>query len=278
MNYLSLIDECNEYIKKNADEEISAARLAQECGYSLYHLSHIFRSCMGCSVGRYIMEEKMRLAAKKLKEGKTVSDVALEGGFDTFSGFTKAFRRHFGHSPREHKNRTDISSGPEFVKRTAIKAFGYIIPVDEDEHTVNKAAFWSDVDFANLPAYPEGASDYAEIGAWIDPDDRTGRLDYFFGYVTNDRSPAEGFSAISIPAGDYAVFSMSYRRGGTEEGKPDADNLKERIRELWSHAFEKWMQSCEDVRFNDSGICFEKYGRNDIQIFIPVIYKRNENN
>ncbi len=267
MDYRSLFLKCHEYIFQNITEkEINAQDLADECGYSLYHLSSVFRACMGVSVGRYITEEKMRIAASKLKSGKTVSEAAIEGGFDTFSGFAKAFRRHFGQSPREYKKFSGNLHGPEFVKRTGFKAFGYVIPVDDDSIFSEKGAFWSNIDFGKLPSYPENASDYAEIGTWLNPDVKTGKMDYFFGYVTNDPGPASGFTELRIGAGDYAVFRLEYEKPDTADG-----SLPFRVQALWKYIFEDWLSSSDKIIFNDALLCFELYGKTDIQIYVPVI-------
>lgn len=287
MNYISLLAKCTDYIREHPSYEITAQELADLCGYSLYHLSSVFRACFGCSIGRYILEERLRLAAGKLQDGRKISDVAIEGGFDTSSGFTKAFRRQFGCSPREyqklvikHQNMPETDNGsydifpghfavqPEFVRRTGFKVYGYVIPVDEDHEQAGSAAFWSNVNFKNLPSYPENASDYAEVGVWMEPDALTGKMDYFFGYVTSDPSPAEGFKELFLAPGQYAVFRLPYQAGKEYAGLKSS--LSARVQALWQFVFKEWFSGETSLRFDDGRLCFEKYGIRDVEIWAPV--------
>ena len=288
MNYHSLITTCTSYIRNHASEEITAQDLSALCGYSLYHLSSVFRACLGCSVGRFILEERLRLAAEMILMGRKITSVAMDSGFDTSSGFTRAFRRQFGCSPREYRtlsqketaladpvqNLQSIRPGhavqPQFVKRSALKVYGYVIPVREDHINEDplqsgKAAFWSQVDFKAFPSYPEDASDYAEIGTWINPDPTTGRMDYFFGYVTSDLRPAEGFHEISLAPGDYAVFRISYPESET------GNVLPARVRDLWLYIFGEWFSNNSAMVFDDSRLCFEKYGAAEVEICVPIL-------
>ena len=264
MNYHALITQCEDYIKKNIASEITAQNLADHCGYSLYHLSSVFRACFGCSVGRYITEERLRLAARMIQDGKKITEVAMESGFDTSSGFTKAFRRQFGCTPREYRRRAPVL--PEFVKRSALKAYGYVIPVHEEQEEAGQAAFWSQIRFRDYPPYPEDASDYAEIGIWINPDKKTGMMDYFFGYVTNDASPAEGFRPISIDAGVYAVFRLAYPPADTDLKQ----TLPLSIQAMWQFIFQEWLEESISPDFDDSRLCFEKYGSESAEIWVPI--------
>ena len=46
-----------------------------------------------------------RAAAKLLTTDRSILEVALESGFESHEGFTRAFRRHFGHSPAHYRRR-----------------------------------------------------------------------------------------------------------------------------------------------------------------------------
>ena len=203
----------------------------------------------------------MREAARRLRQGQKITDVAYDIGFDTGSGFTKAFRRQFGVAPREYKN---LALQPAFVKRSELRAYGYVIPVEESHSQAGQAAFWSNVNFKDLPAYPENASDYAEISTWINPDSKTGKMEYFFGYITSDPNPAEGFHRLSLAGGDYAVFSLEYLDEGISQG------ILLQIQSIWHYIFEEWFSSHPKVDFDDGRLCFEKYGQTQMEICVPI--------
>jgi predicted transcriptional regulator YdeE len=90
-------------------------------------------------------------------------------------------------------------------------------------------------------------------------------MDYFFGYVTNDPAPAEGFESITLSGGNYAVFHLPYGSDTFEN-----EELALRIQALWQYIFEEWLYSKSENIFDDTRLCFEKYGIDMAEIYIPV--------
>lgn len=90
---------CMRYIERHIKETLTTQKIADEVGYSLFHLSHIFKEEMGMSIMEYVKERKLICASYGLFEGKKIIDVAIEYGYQTHSGFTKAFKRQFGFPP-----------------------------------------------------------------------------------------------------------------------------------------------------------------------------------
>jgi AraC-like DNA-binding protein len=77
-------------------------KLARALDTSPFHLAHVFRSEMGVSIHRYLLQLRLALALERLAEGETsLSAVALDLGFSTHSHFSALFRRAFGVTPRE---------------------------------------------------------------------------------------------------------------------------------------------------------------------------------
>ena len=99
MKYSDTMFSCIGYIEKHVKETLTAQKIASEVGYSLFRLSHIFKNEMGMSIMDYVKERKLISASYALFEGKKIIDVALEYGYQTHSGFTKAFKKQFGFPP-----------------------------------------------------------------------------------------------------------------------------------------------------------------------------------
>lgn len=99
MKYKEAVFLCIKYIEKNLKQEISAEIIAREIGYSVYHFSRIFKEEMGISLMEYVKERKLLRAAEEIMSGKRILDIAVEYGYETHSGFTKAFRKKYGFSP-----------------------------------------------------------------------------------------------------------------------------------------------------------------------------------
>ena len=99
MKYKEAVLLCVEYIEKNLKNELSTEIISREIGYSVYHFSRIFKEEMGISLMEYVKERKLLRAAEEIMSGKRILDAAIEYGYQTHSGFTKAFRKKYGFSP-----------------------------------------------------------------------------------------------------------------------------------------------------------------------------------
>lgn len=99
MKYKEAVFLCIEYIENNIKEELKADSIAKKMGYSVYHFSRIFKEEMGVSLMEYVKDRRLLSAVEDIMFGKRILDVAIEYGYQTHSGFTKAFRKKYGFSP-----------------------------------------------------------------------------------------------------------------------------------------------------------------------------------
>lgn len=90
---------CLSYIEKNLETQLTVKQIAEYMAYSEAYFSRTFRKQMGISVMDYIIGRKLVKAAEMLVSGQKVLDTALQFGWQSHSGFTKAFWRKFGFSP-----------------------------------------------------------------------------------------------------------------------------------------------------------------------------------
>ena len=137
MNYREEIEKCIEFIEDHIKEDITVEEIASQAGYSLYHFCRVFNLCRGVPVMEYVRGRRLSLAATELFNGRKIIDIALDYGFETPSGFTKAFRRSYGYSPTQYmmrmvqyadtKTTSEIGGyimNPVIVKRPAFKVAG----------------------------------------------------------------------------------------------------------------------------------------------------------
>lgn len=83
--------------------------LATEDGRSPYHLQKVFSAELGESPLRYRRRVRLqRAAASLLVTRKSILEIALDAGFDTHEGFSRAFRAMFYISPREFRKQRDL--------------------------------------------------------------------------------------------------------------------------------------------------------------------------
>lgn len=91
------------YIELHLQTPITAGDMAKAAGYSQYHAARIFKEETGMSPFEYIRRERMLQSAYALRGGNTkVLDVALDYVFDSHEGFTRAFTRAFGITPKKY--------------------------------------------------------------------------------------------------------------------------------------------------------------------------------
>ena len=112
------VQRMQDYMETHIGEPITLADLARAAGYSQWHSARIFKSLVGKSPFEYLRALRLSRAAVQLRcaacnadadggRARTprVMDVALDFVFDSHEGFTRAFSRQFGLSPREFRRR-----------------------------------------------------------------------------------------------------------------------------------------------------------------------------
>ncbi len=98
-----------DYIDAHLSEPITLIQLARIAGYSPYHAAHVFSSTLGVSPLKYIRKLRLSQAAQIIRdENEAILQIAFDFQFDSHEGFTKAFAKQFGMSPREYR-RTSVA-------------------------------------------------------------------------------------------------------------------------------------------------------------------------
>ena len=91
-----------ETIEANLKADLTLADLASQAGYSTWHFSRLFVSATGQSVAQYMLKRRLSHALQEIASGKRAIDVVLSYGFETYSGFYRAFVKLYGCSPKKY--------------------------------------------------------------------------------------------------------------------------------------------------------------------------------
>lgn len=94
-----IIHECLRYIEENLQETLTVEQIAGNVGYSEFYFSRLFKENMKVTVMEYVNKRRMEKATEDILQGKKIIDVALQYGWQSHSGFTKAFKKEFGFCP-----------------------------------------------------------------------------------------------------------------------------------------------------------------------------------
>lgn len=101
MDNRRIIQQSLDYIEENLQTDITAAELAEQAGFSLFHYYRLFQQATGLPVMQYVLRRRLLHGIYAMKRGSSKTDAALRFSFDTYAGFYKAFCREFGSTPSE---------------------------------------------------------------------------------------------------------------------------------------------------------------------------------
>lgn len=101
------VQRMQEYIDENILRKITLKELAVAAGYSPWHAARLFKETIGKAPFEYIRALRLSQAALVLRDNdERIIDVALDFVFDSHEGFTRAFSKEFGISPRKYSQKT----------------------------------------------------------------------------------------------------------------------------------------------------------------------------
>jgi AraC family transcriptional regulator len=104
---LEAVNKVQNYIEDNLYKRMTLHELANVAGYSPWHLSKLFKKYCGKTIFDYIRALRLSQAALFLRDNETtVVEVALDFIFDTHEGFTRAFAKEFGITPKKYAQTT----------------------------------------------------------------------------------------------------------------------------------------------------------------------------
>ena len=100
---VNAVQRMQDYIDNHIMEEITLNQLSKVAGYSQWHSARLFKKLLNKTPFEYIRALRLSRAAFVLRDDHPrVIDVAFDFVFSSHEGFTKAFSKQFGISPRKY--------------------------------------------------------------------------------------------------------------------------------------------------------------------------------
>ena len=100
---VNAVQRMQDYIDNHIMEEITLNQLSKVAGYSQWHSARLSKKLLNKTPFEYIRAIRLSKAAFVLRdEHPRVIDVAFDFVFNSHEGFTKAFSKQFGMSPRKY--------------------------------------------------------------------------------------------------------------------------------------------------------------------------------
>lgn len=104
MDWISALNRTLSYIEEHIrDEKLDVHNLARVAYTSPGYLQKGFSVLTGMSIGEYVRNRRLYLAALDINSGTKVIDAALNYGYESPDSFTKAFSKFHGCTPKEIK-------------------------------------------------------------------------------------------------------------------------------------------------------------------------------
>ena len=95
-----------QWLSAHYAEAIRVADAAGVCSFSPSHFMRWFRQMTGQSFIAFLNEYRLNAAAEALQTtDETILTIASRCGFETLSYFNRAFKAHFGMTPREYRKK-----------------------------------------------------------------------------------------------------------------------------------------------------------------------------
>ena len=88
-----------QYLNLHLTEELSIDQLAERFYISKYHMMRRFRQETGYSIHGYLTEKRLLLAQRLLAQGVSPSEAGERAGYQDYSTFSRAYKKHFGRGP-----------------------------------------------------------------------------------------------------------------------------------------------------------------------------------
>lgn len=233
IDYAARIQDAVDWLEQHQAEDVTPAQLAAVAHFSPFHFHRIFRGVRGESVMQCLRRLRLERAALRLRRtDDAVIDVALDAGFGSHEGFTRAFKEQFGEPPAIWRKQVS----PRLAATLA--GLGGRIPVPEVELRTTRAqrfvctrhqGSFDDVNaaweaFVGLAARHGLLAGATMFGRYPDDPDVTppGKIRFDVGVVGGAAATAElpdglradelpgGTWAIAVHRGSYATLSETY--------------------------------------------------------------------
>jgi AraC family transcriptional regulator len=151
------------HIERHLDGDLDLDTLSGVAAFSKFHFHRQFTATLGLSVHRYVQLARMKRASYLLAYGDTqsVTEIAMDAGYDAPDAFARAFRQRFGQSPSSFRKSPDWEPW--------LAAFG---PLDSARSKLMRTSFTGDdVTIRDVPttrvAIMEHRGSPATLGATI---------------------------------------------------------------------------------------------------------------
>ncbi len=262
-----------EYMENNLTEDIQVKSIAEKAYVSEFHFQRIFSVLCGFSVGEYIRNRRLTLAARELAGNDAkVIDVAVKYGYDSPDSFARAFTRFHGITPSAAKEKGALLR--DFAPLRIILSLegGTMMDYRIEEKAAftvmgRKRTFRIESSYQEIPKFWEehkkdGGSEIVCGMFGICMDSEGANFDYLIAdnYLPWKEIP-DGYVTRTLPAGTWAVFPCKMK------------NLQDTNTKMWK----EWLPNCKDYKLGGNynielyaPPCEEDFAESYCELWLPI--------
>ncbi len=90
------------YIEEHLSEGLSLEYIAKHFSIDKYHLCHIFKKETNTTVYHFIQLKRISFAKRLLAEGRNLTEVCFDAGFNDYNHFITTFKKYSGTTPGKY--------------------------------------------------------------------------------------------------------------------------------------------------------------------------------
>lgn len=221
------------HIQTHLDGALAPHDLAHLAHFSPFHFHRVFRAMVGESVGGHVRRLRLERAAGDLRHtSDDVLAIALRAGYEAHESFTRAFKAHFGLTPREWRAAEGdpaIPAAPSGIHYGPDVAVGLFRPIREEyammDATIKAMPALRLAALAHTGPYMQIGTTFERLGMTAGPSGLFGPGTLMLGVYHDDpqETPPEkcrahagvtiadgrplppGFEEVRVAPGEYAV-------------------------------------------------------------------------
>jgi AraC-like DNA-binding protein len=104
-HYLMIASVCI-LVEKRLKSGVSYRELENRVGFSYRHIREIFREQTKISLARYVLKRRIANAAfEMIHTDRSLTDIAMDYGFEQYGSFIRAFKRETGFTPSDFRQK-----------------------------------------------------------------------------------------------------------------------------------------------------------------------------
>ncbi|CAN5239593.1 AraC family transcriptional regulator [soil metagenome] len=108
-HYRARMQRVLDHIDRHLSGDLDLEAVSSVAAFSKFHFHRQFKATFGVSLHRYVQLARLQQASKRLADGQgqSVTDIALDAGYETPDAFARAFRQRFRQSPSSFRKTPD---------------------------------------------------------------------------------------------------------------------------------------------------------------------------